>query len=39
MLINNVGHKTKMAPMPIYILKKPFFSGIDGQISTKHFGI
>ena len=37
MFINNPGHMTKMASMPIYG-KNPskfFFSGTTGQISTK----
>ena len=36
--INNLGHMTKMAAMPIYG-KNPskfFFSGTTGPISTKH---
>ena len=38
MFINNPGHMTKMAAMPIYG-KNPskfFFSGTTGPISTKH---
>ena len=37
MYINNPGHMTKMATMPIYG-KNPskIFSGTDGLISTKH---
>ena len=37
MFINNPGHMTKMAAMPIYG-KNPskFFSGTAGPISTKH---
>ena len=45
MFINNPGHMTKMAAMPIYG-KKPlkfFFSGTTGLISTKlgmkHLGL
>ena len=34
MFINNPGHMTKMAVMPIYG-KKFFFSGTTGPISTK----
>ena len=38
-LINNPGHMTKMATMPIYgkTPSKIFFSGTDGQISRKLF--
>ena len=37
MYINNPGHVTKMAAMPIYgeNPSKIFFSGTDGRISTK----
>ena len=37
MYINNPGHMTKMAPMPIYGKNpsKIFFSRTSGQISTK----
>ena len=37
MYINNPGHMTKMAAMPIYgkNLSKIFFSGVGGPISTK----
>ena len=38
MYINNLGHMTKMAAMPIYG-KNPstiFFSGTGGPISKKH---
>ena len=45
MFINNPGHMTKMAAMPIYV-KNPskfFFSGTTGPISTKlvmkHLGL
>ena len=45
MFINNPGHMTKMAAMPIYGKNpsKIFFSGITGPISTKlsmkHLGL
>ena len=37
MYINNLGHMTKLAAMPIYgkNLKKIIFSGTGGQISKK----
>ena len=36
MFINNPGHKTKMAAMPIYGKNRlKFFSGTTGPISTK----
>ena len=37
MYINNLGHMTKMAAMPIYVknLSKIFFSGTGGPISMK----
>ena len=37
MYINNLGHMTKMAAMPIYSLNpaKIFFSGTGGPISMK----
>ena len=37
MYINNVGHMTKMAAMPIYGINpsKIFFSGTGGLISKK----
>ena len=45
MFINNPGHMTKMAAMPIYGKNtlKVFFSGTTGQISMKlgmkHWGL
>ena len=38
MCINDPGHMTKMAAMPIYgkNLSKIFFSGSGGPISTRH---
>ena len=38
MYINNLGHMTKMAAMPIYGKNpsKIFFSGTGGPISKKH---
>ena len=46
MFINNPGHMTKMAAMPIIYGKNPlkfFFSGTTGPISTKlgmkHWGL
>ena len=45
MFINNYGHMTKMAAMPIYgkTPSKLFFSGTTGPISTKlgmnHLGL
>ena len=38
MYINNQGHMTKMATMPIYMYSKIFFSGIDGLIS-KYYNV